>query len=363
MLAVDLCAGAGGLTRGLLQSGFEVVVAVEMNRYAATTYRANFPAIDLIQDDVRYVGADLIRRKFANLSRGPEALVAGLPCQGFSESNRRTRRAGNPRNLLYKRLLTLVRDLEPRWFMIENVAGLTTLDSGRFLGKIVRSFRSIGYTVTCQILNAANFGVPQVRQRAFLVGNNLGLAFEVPGALRSKMRSTTTVRDAIADLATLRNAADLDIRRYRLPWIKASRYAQTLRKRDSEEVSGNIVSRNSEHVLARYRHIPAGRNWEAIPTRMMKNYRDLDLCHTGIYYRLRWGSPSKVIGNFRKNMLIHPSQQRGLSVREAARLQSFPDSHVFLGPLNDRQQQVGDAVPPRLAEAVGKAILAVDRRR
>lgn len=121
-------------------------------------------------------------------------------------------------------------------------------------------------------------------------------------------------------------------------------------------MSGHRVTRSSEIVLERYRHIRQGQNWEAIPVHLMDNYKDRALCHTGLYYRLIWNMPSKVVGNFRKNMLIHPSQNRGLSVREAARLQSFPDRYDILGPMSAQQQQVADAVPPLLAKAVADVV-------
>jgi DNA (cytosine-5)-methyltransferase 1 len=127
------------------------------------------------------------------------------------------------------------------------------------------------------------------------------------------------------------------------------------------EVQGNLVTRSSGIIIRRYRHIGAGKNWEAIPPDLMDNYEDASRCHTGIYHRLEWDEPAKVIGNFRKNMLIHPQQHRGLSVREAARLQSFPDNYEFLGSIGYQQQQVADAVPPLLAEAVARCILCVER--
>ena len=165
-----------------------------------------------------------------------------------------------------------------------------------------------------------------------------------------------TVRDAIGDLPRLENGANVDEVRYGKVWEGTSRYAKTLRPIELEAVTGNEVSRNSARVIDRYGYIGMGENWSAIPGHLMENYRNRSLCHTGIYYRLCWDEQAKVIGNFRKNMLIHPGQDRGLSIREAARLQSFSDRHEFIGPLNDRQQQVGDAVPPRLAEAVGGAL-------
>jgi DNA (cytosine-5)-methyltransferase 1 len=123
-------------------------------------------------------------------------------------------------------------------------------------------------------------------------------------------------------------------------------------------VSGNLVTRNSAFVIDRYPHVPQGGNWEDIPEHLMQNYSDRTKCHTGIYHRLHPDQPSVVIGNFRKNMLIHPTQHRGLSVREAARIQSFPDSYRFTGSIGFQQQQVANAVPPLLATAVFKTLLS-----
>ena len=362
MIAVDLCAGAGGLTLGMRQAGFKVQVAVEINQYAAQTYSANFPNVHLIEDDLCKVSAETLDEKLGENGQSIAVLVGGLPCQGFSESNRRTRNRTNPKNHLYKEFLKVLRDLSPRWFVMENVAGIATLESGGFLRRMVRAFRATGYKTTCHILNAADFGIPQVRRRAFLVGNRLGIDFKMPIPTLND-HEQLTVRDAISDLPILRNGSARDVRNYRMEFESSSDFAQSLRLRKSESVTGNVVSRNTERVVARYKHIRPGENWRSIPTNMMDNYTELKRCHTGIYHRLSWDEPSKVIGNFRKNMLIHPSQQRGLSIREAARLQSFPDSHTFLGPLNDRQQQVGDAVPPFLAKAVAIAVKDADDRR
>ncbi len=353
MVAVELCGGAGGLARGLEAAGIDIAIAVEQNKYAASTYKFNFPNVDVIEDDIRKVSGGLILRKLGVRREELDVLVAGLPCQGFSESNRRTRTVGNPKNLLYREVLRILAEVSPRWFVIENVAGIKTLKSGRFLERMLDEFRATGYRTECGVLNSADFGVPQCRRRAFLVGTRTASEFTFPNGT-SEMR--TTVRDAIADLPHLENGANAD----RLPYgtfrTDVGQYAKSLRPGDLDTVTGNEVSRNSARVIERYRYIGMGQNWSAIPARLMENYANPNLCHTGVYYRLRWDEQAKVIGNFRKNMLIHPAQDRGLSIREAARLQSFDDRHEFMGPLNDRQQQVGDAVPPRLATAVGNAL-------
>ena len=359
MLGVELCAGAGGLASGFNAAGIEIAMAVERNRYAAATYRLNFPRVELIEDDICALSGETVLRRLEIRKGELGVLVAGLPCQGFSESNRRTRTPENPRNLLYRQVLRLLSEIRPRWFVIENVAGVVTLKSGRFLKEMILAFEDAGYRVSKGILNAGDFGVPQCRRRAFLVGTWTDHDFQFPAARGSRR---PTVRDAISDLPTLVNGANIGELKYESHWRDTSWYARQLRPGGMQFVTGNEVSRNSPKVMERYKYIGMGQNWQAIPAELMDNYSDRSMCHTGIYYRLCWDRQAKVIGNFRKNMLVHPSQDRGLSIREAARLQSFGDRHEFEGPLNDRQQQVGDAVPPRLAQAVGEAVCASEGR-
>ena len=287
MVAVELCGGAGGLARGFTAAGIESAIAVEQDKYAAATYRFNFPRADLIEEDIRRVSGSAILRKL-EMRRGElDVLVAGLPCQGFSESNRRTRTVGNPKNRLYREVLRLLSEVRPRWFVIENVAGIGTLKAGRFLEEMLDEFREAGYPTRDGVLNAADFGVPQCRRRAFLVGTCTAKRFEFPVGMGE---TRATVRDAIADLPQLENGASID----KLPYAKnrdgISRYAESLRPSDLEAVTGNEVSRNSARVVDRYGYIGVGENWSAIPASLMENYRNRSLCHTGIYYRLCWMS-------------------------------------------------------------------------
>jgi DNA (cytosine-5)-methyltransferase 1 len=201
------------------------------------------------------------------------------------------------------------------------------------------------------LLNAKDFGVPQDRTRYFLVGSRDGVPFSFPQA---GDRMCPTVEDAIRDLPQLENG-DLECWRRYGP-RKPSAYAKVLR-RNRKGCHNHLVTRNAPYVIERYQHVSQGGNWEAIPAHLMKNYADRTRCHTGIYHRLRSDRASVVIGNFRKNMLIHPHQHRGLSVREAARIQSFPDWFRFYGSIGFQQQQVGNAVPPRLAQVVFDAIV------
>ena len=172
-------AGPGAWRGGFVGAGIEITIAVEQNKYAAATYRLNFPKVDVIEEDIRSVSGRMILRKLEMRPGELDVLVAGLPCQGFSESNRRTRTMGNPKNLLYCEVLRLLSEIRPRWFVIENVAGIRTLKSGCFLAAMLEEFRGAGYPTRDGVLNAADFGVPQCRRRAFLVGTSTGKTLQI----------------------------------------------------------------------------------------------------------------------------------------------------------------------------------------
>jgi DNA (cytosine-5)-methyltransferase 1 len=198
------------------------------------------------------------------------------------------------------------------------------------------------------------YGVPQKRYRLFFVGRRKGT---IPDPPIPRNAAPSTVRDAIADLPELVVGARLDRLAYRP--IRPSHYARSMRH-GAESCTGHLVSENNALVQRRYKHIPPGGNWRDIPKHLMKNYANLiddRSRHTGIYRRLVWDEPSVVIANYRKNMLVHPEQHRGLSVREACRLQSIPDSYHFSGSIGLQQQQISNAVPPLLAKAVFTQII------
>ena len=188
----------------------------------------------------------------------------------------------------------------------------------------------------------------------FYVATRDGVVFHYPEP-SSKDAGHITVWDAISDLPDLSNGASVDKLSYGFGCPYSS-YQALMRRSTNGYVRNNFVSRNSDLILDRYRHIPQGGNWENIPDELMHNYKDKSRCHQWIYLRLKQDEPSVAITHYRKSMLIHPTQDRGLSVREAARIQSFSDNFVFLGPLMYQQQQVANAVPPLLAAAVAKQV-------
>lgn len=346
-IGVDLFAGAGGMSLGAEMAGIDVRVAVEMDPNAAQTYKINHPNTKVIAKDIAQI-KELSCRVPKNAAT---VLFGGPPCQGFSISNRRTRTMSNPSNWLFKEFIRIAFFWKPEWIILENVKGIEQLNRGEFLKTIIRGFRGLGYTCSWFTLCAADFGVPQIRNRFFMIGSRAGIRIAAPQKSCDKI---VTVGEAIGDLPILFNGANIDEMSYKR---KANNnYAKGLRG-NLECCTGNLVSKNTDAVVERYSFIRQGGNWEDIPDEMMKAYTDKSRCHTGIYRRLSADKPSVVLGNYRKNMLIHPTEDRGLSVREAARLQSFPDSYLFEGNLGSKQQQVGNAVPPKLAKAVFERVL------
>ncbi|MDB4950154.1 MAG: hypothetical protein JWM27_2803 [Gemmatimonadetes bacterium] len=345
MIGIDLFAGAGGMSLGATRAGVNVTIAVESDANAALTYRRNHPGTICHVQDVRTFALPILDRD------GEEVIMfGGPPCQGFSTSNQRTRTRENPSNWLFREFLRVVSGVRPEWVVIENVSGMLQTEDGLFVATIEEDLEQLGYTVSHGVLHAADFGVPQRRSRLFIVGSIAGTRLELP---RSSTNNVVTVWDAIGDLPSLENGSSV----CKLPYRTApcSPYAAALRA-ELDYCCNHLVTRNAAHIVDRYKHVPQGGNWEDIPADLMANYKNRSSCHTGIYHRLATKEPSKVIGNFRKNMLIHPLEDRGLSVREAARLQSFPDWFTFVGSIGFQQQQVGNAVPPLLAEAVFQAI-------
>lgn len=347
---IDIFSGAGGLSLGAEMAGIKISTAIEINPYAAKTFLQNHKGAKVLQGDIQEIEPQALH----NGKKPVFVIMGGPPCQGFSLSNTRTRNMDNKKNFLFLEFVRFVKELRPEWFVLENVWGITNINEGKTQTMIEDCFRAIeGYdNISSSILWASDYGVPQNRNRFFMVGNRLGIDFKFP----EKHTIKVTVDEAINDLPSLQNGEMLDEAAYTLSLEDASDYERLMRQ-GSDKARQNYVSRNNDLVIERYKYIGQGQNWRAIPDHLMQNYADKGRCHSGIYKRLRADQPSVVISNYRKSMLIHPYEDRGISVREAARLQSFPDTFIFEGPLMHIQQQIGNAVPPLLAKAVFQQII------
>ena len=343
--AVDIFSGAGGLSVGAKMAGIETILAVEYCPHAASTYQYNHKKTNVLNQDIKTV------KPLEHTIKNPFILFGGPPCQGFSIANTKTRNLDNPNNWMYKEYIRFVEDLEPEWFLFENVVGFKSFNDGEVAQEVEKTLSDLGYKTSSSVLCASDFGVPQKRKRFFIIGNKSGQKFDF-NSLEKK--SLVTVKEAIFDLPPLKSGEKLLEAKYK---YKPNNEFLKLMRKNSKKATQNFVSLNKKHILDRYKYIPQGKNWKSIPKELLNNYSSTVNMHSGIYKRLEEDQPTVTIANYRKSMLIHPLEDRGLSLREAARLQSFPDDFIFQGPLSYQQQQVGNAVPPLLAKAIFDKII------
>jgi DNA (cytosine-5)-methyltransferase 1 len=325
---IDLFAGAGGFTLGLERAGADAAsTAVESDPDCAETFRTNFPTATLIEADIQDVRYDRRRRI--------DVVVGGPPCQGFSTLNRR--RSGDPRNLMYTEVLRCVDALRPLVVVVENVSKFAESAEGRTL---VDALQARGYAVRAGVVNAADYGVPQRRMRALVSAAAHHLHVPWPVATHSsdagRLPAHRTVADAVALLSTEPDGRNW----HRDDYARRSSQIERLRA---------IREGGSRHDLP--------------PDLVLDCWKDAD-GYNDVLGRLQWHRPSSTIRTefFRpeKGRFLHPTADRPITPREAARLQSFPDSFVFPEgqTLYSVGRQIGNAIPPLLAEAIGKAVVA-----
>jgi DNA (cytosine-5)-methyltransferase 1 len=387
MYCIDLFAGAGGLSTGLELAGFKCLYANEISPVYAQTLAASHPAAFVETGTIRAVDAGNVRRAL-QLAKGELHLLAGgPPCQGFSV-NAPVRSSDDERNHLFRDYLRFVEEFEPRTILIENVPGMISFEKGRTVTEILESLRNLGYATTIRILYAPHFGVPQMRWRAIILGNRFGidpaLMYPVPThkalgranfttkhrdqaltlpfekANAHALRPHVSVWDAIGDLPQIENGGGEDQVAYPKP---AQSAFQIEARRGSNTLTNHRCAGLGKANLVRLPHIPQGGSWRDIPFDLlpkgMQRARRSD--HTKRYGRLHpdeLGSTILTKCDPHWGTYIHPHQDRVLSVREAARLQSFPDKVEFVGSLTDQYEQVGNAVPPAFAKAIGNRIAA-----
>lgn len=353
-VAIDIFCGPGGLSEGFRKAGFNVAVAVDADREATATYKRNHKTVVINRKISQISADDIFDVAVRNGHSQIDVVIGGPPCRGISQANQRSAGYGNPHNKLFWSYVNLVCKIKPKAFVLENVAQLYYFDSGKFLARLEKRFRKHGYTTFKAILNAADYGVPQLRRRTFLVGT-LGQEFTFPRPTFVQS-NYVTVRDAIGDLPSLDNEyRDSEVMDYlHTPF---SDY-QVKMRRGSKLLYNHVTTRSRAEVVKRFRRIPPGYNWKKIKDLLRKNagYKLINRTHSCLYRRFLPSHPSSSLANPRKNLYIHPYEDRILSVREVARLQSFSDKYIFEGGLASMQQQVADAVPVLLARAVASSL-------
>jgi DNA (cytosine-5)-methyltransferase 1 len=355
---IDLFAGAGGLSIGFSRDArFRILAAVESSRDAAATYRTNHPGVKVYEEDIREICAAQVMKDLDVTS--VDVMIGGPPCQAYSVRGKRSPRH-DPRATLVEEYLRLLAEFRPRLFLMENVPGLLAVEQGRFFRHVCARFEWLGYRVRHRVLNAADYGVPQLRKRVILVGTRLGRPFGFPRpthcgrhVVAEGLKPHLTLGEAIGDLPAVESGESSEA--YATP--PQNGYQAALRGR-STRLLDHEAPRHNDRLLDLIVRIPDGgsaRELADAPAwfRNMQSFPDT-------YCRLWWGRPCTTVTTHfdtpSSSRCIHPKDARALTTREAARLQTFPDDYVFVGSRPSRNTQVGNAVPPSLAGVLASAI-------
>jgi DNA (cytosine-5)-methyltransferase 1 len=339
---LDLFSGAGGLSLGFKHAGFEIVGAIDFNEDAIETHKFNFSNSICINEDISKIDNKKIVELFGE---NIDVIIGGPPCQGFSNANKWQKLEDDPRNKLFFEFMRVVKLIKPKAVLIENVPGILSKNSGFAKEKITEILKNEGYNVSVKTLLASDYGVPQSRRRAFFVAMLGSRRFEFD--LLEK-KALTTVKEAIGDLYSIEKTQQ---KKY---ISKPKTWLQKYLRGNSHKIENHEIKYPKEIVIKRLKHIPQGGNWKQVPEELWDTKRDNR--HSSAYRRLAENSPSITIDTGHMNY-FHPLFNRTPTVRESARLQSFPDNFIFKGLITSQLRQVGNAVPPLLSFAIASQIL------
>lgn len=358
MNVIDLFAGAGGLSLGFIKDGYRVVKAVEFDKDIANTYSMNHKNIDIIVDDIKNVDQSNCFHK-----GDADIIIGGPPCQGFSMAGARIRNGfmDDPRNYLFRHYFNIVKVVKPKVFIMENVKGIQTMQKGKIFKEILRIFGDEHlldgepYNVSYKIIHANEFGIPQKRERMIIIGtlkNNFNLD-EIWKKTKKQIENDipsyflpVTIRDAIGNLQETSKDGIVDNPQ---PLTNYQRYLSS----NGRSIQNHKQTKHSAKAIERMKRIGNGENFTVLD-------EDIKSIHSGSYGRLSWDGQAPTIttrfdtpsgGRF-----IHPSQNRTLTPREAARIQSFPDDYVFYGPKTSILKQIGNAVPPKVSYFLARLV-------
>ena len=379
---MDLFCGTGGFSKGFENAGsFEVAFGIDALPVAVDTFRLNHHRAVALGADIRDVKLDAVSHQ-TGLTRGDvDVIVGGPPCQGFSSIRPfRSAKADDPRNSLFEEFAKYLNYFRPPVFVMENVVGLATHNKGFTIEQMQQCFEDLGYTSDWRIINAAHFGVPQKRERLVMIGAEYGVAVRFPSptfagefktiGLRdrtrcllppartkepalfenneSKLPDAFTLMEAIEDLPSV--AAGKEVNEYRLP---PQNDYQAARRRNSHQLELHIATGHTERMLEIIRH--SGSNINSVPEHLISSgfssrYSRLDPDEPAVTLTVNFVHPAS-------NKCIHPFQDRALTLREGARLQSFDDDFSFAGTRTQIAKQIGNAVPPLLGQAIAESLL------
>jgi len=338
---IDLFAGCGGLSRGFLDAGFNVLLGVDNTQSALETFEYNHNGAKSLNLDLSdFKNFNVMREMVNNVTI--DMIIAGPPCQGFSLTG--PRNFDDPRNKLYLSVFESVKQFRPKAFVIENVTGMATLYNGKIKDEIINRFSKLGYNVTCKIMCAADFGVPQIRKRLIFVGLKKKFGeFGFPHPIYN-IDDYITCSEAISDLPSreneIGNEQDIYISKPK------SEYQKKMRG-NCKTLYNHVATNHTNMVKETISQVPEGGNYKDLPKGVGESRK-----FNEAWTRYHSQKPSKTIDTGHRNH-FHYKYNRVPTIRENARLQSFPDDFVFLGTRTQQNRQVGNAVPPLLGYYLG----------
>lgn len=347
MNAIDLFAGCGGLSKGFMDVGFNIIVGVDNDQAALNTFKLNHMGAEALNADLSQQETfDEIKRIAG--TRTIDVIIAGPPCQGFSLTG--PRNFDDPRNKLYLAVIEMVRQFKPKGFIIENVPGMATMYKGEVKDEILKRFKNLGYNVECKILCAADYGVPQLRRRLIFMGIRKDVGVPVFPEPLLTSDNYVTCREAISDLPS--RVDELGKEEDSYDHEPTTVYQKKMRG-NCTTLYNHVATNHKQFVKDTIALVPEGGNYKDLP----KGWGESRKFHEA-WTRYDGNKPSKTIDTGHRNH-FHYKYNRVPTIRENARLQSFPDDFIFTGTKTQQNRQVGNAVPPLLGFALGKKILEI----
>lgn len=339
--AIDLFCGAGGLSFGFQQAGFNILLGIDNDKKALETFESTHRGSKTICGDITEINYSDIKKLIGD--KEIDVIIGGPPCQGMSLSG--FRKLDDPRNKLYLSYIRLVDEIRPKVFVIENVPGLVSLFNGQIKDSIMEKFQKMGYSIQYKILCSADYGVPQNRKRVIFVGlRDDGMTFDFP----EKNEKIVTCKMALSDLPSLIDTLGETEMDYK---TEPQNDYQKLMRKNSAKVYNHIAANHSEKVKKIISMVPAGGNYKDLP----EEYRESRHFHVA-WTRFPDDKPAPTIDTGHRHH-FHYEYNRVPTVRECARIQSFPDDFIFLGNKTQQFRQVGNAVPPLMAQAIATEVL------
>lgn len=359
---IDLFAGVGGLSYGFEHDpDFEVVAANEILKPMATAYHLNNPNVKVYNRDIKDLSINDFEKDLGLKKGDIDVIVGGPPCQAYSTVGKRL--IDDPRGKLFQEYFRVLTEVMPKVFVFENVKGMLSMMKGELIDTVISLFESIGYEVQYKVLNAADYGAPQIRERVIIIGTlEHGKTFIYPepthsenaqksSLLASQLKPWVTLGEAIGDLPSLKSGQSAT--KYLQP--PQNDYQKLMRVNCGSELTEHSCPKNGDHLVKLMEALPEGGSPKDIPEELRPKSG-----FGNTYCRLWWNKPSTTItrnlGTPSSSRCIHPRDPRPLTTREGARLQGFPDDYIFFGSRSEKNLQIGNAVPTFLSKAIMESV-------